>query len=127
MTKSEDPNAKVLINWVIYECAEAVRIAGILLQPIMPTKAEELLDNLGVDRERRTVEFARKGADTNYGTPPLMTNNIKPNGFQSLFPPVAAVDLPDAPIDAPKGKGKVKNRLGQVASSLAQEARESKK
>ncbi|CAG1987839.1 unnamed protein product [Fusarium graminearum] len=124
MTKSEDPNAKVLINWVIYECAEAVRIAGILLQPIMPTKAEELLDNLGVDRERRTVEFARKGADTNYGTPPLMTNNIKPNGFQSLFPPVAAVDLPDAPIDAPKGKGKVKNRLGQVASSLAQEARE---
>ncbi|EKJ76884.1 hypothetical protein FPSE_03070 [Fusarium pseudograminearum CS3096] len=124
MTKSEDPNAKVCINWVIYECAEAVRIAGILLQPIMPTKAEELLDNLGVDRERRTIEFARKGADTEYGTPPLMTNNIKPNSFQSLFPPVAAVDLPDAPIDAPKGKGKVKNRLGQVASSLAQEARE---
>ncbi|KAF0636053.1 hypothetical protein FPSE5266_03070 [Fusarium pseudograminearum] len=102
MTKSEDPNAKVCINWVIYECAEAVRIAGILLQPIMPTKAEELLDNLGVDRERRTIEFARKGADTEYGTPPLMTNNIKPNSFQSLFPPVAAVDLPDAPIDAPK-------------------------
>jgi methionyl-tRNA synthetase len=127
MTKNEDPNARVLINWVIYRCAEAVRIAGILLQPVMPTKAETLLDNLGVKPERRTIEFARKGADLEYGTPPLTTNNIKPDAYKSLFPPVAAVDLPDAPINPAKGKGKVKNRLGRVAGSLAQEGRESKK
>lgn len=46
---------------------EALRIAGILLQPIMPVKAVELLDRLGVDPKEREWENAvwqdRAGVD----------------------------------------------------------------
>lgn len=124
MAKDQDPNARTRIDWVIFRCAEAVRIAGILLQPIMPTKAEKLLDGLGVKAERRTIEFARKDADLEYGTSPLPTKSTRPDAFATLFPPVAAVEEPNTPIKAPKSK--TKNRLGKVASALAQEAKDGK-
>ncbi|KAJ4024473.1 methionyl-tRNA synthetase [Fusarium irregulare] len=124
MVKDQDPNARTRIDWVIFRCAEAVRIAGILLQPIMPTKAQKLLDGLGVKAERRTIEFARKDADLEYGTPALPTKGAKPDAFATLFPPVAAVEEPTTTIKAPKSK--TKNRLGKVASALAQEAKDGK-
>lgn len=124
MVKDQDPNARTRIDWVIFRCAEAVRIAGILLQPIMPTKAAKLLDGLGVEAERRTIDFAHKDADLKYGTPALPTKGAKPDAFATLFPPVAAVEEPTTPIKAPKSK--TKNRLGKVAGALAQEAKDGK-
>lgn len=46
----------------------ALRLAGILLQPIMPAKSVEILDRLGVPEKERTWEHAvwngRQGVDT---------------------------------------------------------------
>ncbi|KAA8623066.1 MetG Methionyl-tRNA synthetase [Pyrenophora tritici-repentis] len=57
------------VDKIIYLSAEALRIAGILLQPYMPNKANQLLDQLGVDRDRRTFEYCKIDADLDYGTP----------------------------------------------------------
>ncbi|KAM0272462.1 hypothetical protein ACHAPA_002213 [Fusarium lateritium] len=137
IAKETDPGAQVRLDWVIYRCAEALRIAGIFLQPVMPSRAAELLDGLGVKQERRTVDFACKNADLEYGAKPVPKEGWVPNPFQSLFPPVAGIELPDkkALVDTdhskktrsvlPKTK-KVRNRLGRVVQSLAGEAQTSK-
>ncbi|KAF4990384.1 hypothetical protein FGRMN_8519 [Fusarium graminum] len=132
LVKKTEPDARVRLNWVIYRCAEALRIAGIFLQPVMPSRAAELLDGLGVKPERRTVDFACKGADLDYGLKPVPRENLQPNAFDSLFPPVAGTELPDIQTVAAKdnsketsSKGKAKkpkNRLGRVVQSLAEEA-----
>ncbi|KAE8147685.1 tRNA synthetases class I (M)-domain-containing protein [Aspergillus avenaceus] len=52
---------------ILYNVAESLRIAGILLQPFMPTKSKELLDVLRVDNSRRTFSAAALGSDAEYG------------------------------------------------------------
>jgi methionyl-tRNA synthetase len=103
----------------------------------MPSRAAELLDGLGVKQERRTVEFACKNADLEYGAKPVPKEGWVPNPFQSLFPPVAGIELPDeeAVVGTDHSKKhqsmsqktkKVKNRLGRVVQSLADEVQTSK-
>ena len=58
---------------------------GIFLQPFMPNKATEMLDMLGVPKEHRTFEYARLGADFEYGTPVQTPGKGK---VQALFPPL---------------------------------------
>lgn len=54
---------------IIFLCAEALRLTGIFLQPFMPNKACELLDMLGVESEKRSLQYADVCADNSYGTP----------------------------------------------------------
>lgn len=60
---------KEKVNGIIYLCAESLRICGILLQPYMPSKAQQLLDQLGVDPAKRMFQDVEFGSDTTYGTP----------------------------------------------------------
>ncbi|KAI1016852.1 hypothetical protein LB504_006993 [Fusarium proliferatum] len=127
IVKEQDANARTRLNWVIYRSAEALRIAGILLQPVMPEKATQLLDGLGVKPERRTVEYARADADLDYGTEAAIVSQ-KPDAFGSMFPPVAGIELPDFEVVA--GMEGPKNRLGRVVLAMAEEiqkAREGEK
>lgn len=127
IVKEQDANARTRLNWVIYRSAEALRIAGILLQPVMPEKAAQLLDGLGVKLERRTVEYARPDADLDYGTEAAIVSQ-KPDAFGSMFPPVAGIELPDFEVVA--GMEGTKNRLGRVVLAMAEEiqkAREGEK
>lgn len=41
---------------------ETLRVSGILLQPFIPSKAQQLLDLLGIDEGQRSVAFASLGA-----------------------------------------------------------------
>lgn len=52
---------------VIYLCMEASRILSILCQPIIPTLATRLLNRIDVSPERRTLAYAKVGADDSYG------------------------------------------------------------
>ena len=56
---------------------EACRVAGILLQPVMPTKMASLLDRLGVANDQRYFEHATQ-----------LSNQPKPLGNMDgvLFP-----------------------------------------
>lgn len=52
---------------VIFLCIEGLRVPGIMLQPFMPEKAAELLDRLGVRRDRRDITWALgMGKDAEY-------------------------------------------------------------
>jgi methionyl-tRNA synthetase len=77
---------RLRIDSIIFHCAEAIRIVGILLQPYMPTKAAQLLDMMGVDESRRTFDDARFEADYTYGVPKLPPGS---DAFDSLFPPLS--------------------------------------
>ena len=57
------------IDRVVYWNAELLRLAGILLQPIMPATAKRLLDMLGVSEERRDWYWCYVGKDGAYGKP----------------------------------------------------------
>lgn len=92
-TTSEASNSNealcVRLDQAIYLTAEALRIVGILLQPVMPTKAVELLDILGVGHGRRTFEYAQLGADGDYGLPMKPPGKSKDGG---LFPQLPVED-----------------------------------
>jgi methionyl-tRNA synthetase len=73
------------VERTVFYSAESVRIAGILLQPFMPTKASELLDMIGVDPSRRTFDDAMVGSDTTYGEAKI---SIGKGAWDGLFPPL---------------------------------------
>ena len=73
------------LDTVVFICAEALRITGILLQPYMPGKAGALLDMLGVEQTMRSFRHAAAGADSLYGVSKLDLGS----GYQgTLFPPI---------------------------------------
>ncbi|KAL6706860.1 methionyl-tRNA synthetase [Coniothyrium glycines] len=75
------------VDRIVFLGAEALRLSGILLQPYMPNKASEMLDQLGVHPDRRSFAFCRPGADLHYGVPIAS----KPLGaMHGLFPPLAS-------------------------------------
>jgi methionyl-tRNA synthetase len=75
------------VDRIVYLAAEALRMTGILLQPYMPNKANMLLDQLGVQQDRRTLEYCKPDADLDYGTP-LVELGVAHQGV--LFPPLSS-------------------------------------
>lgn len=73
------------INTTIFLAAEALRHAAILLQPFMPRKAAQLADMLGVDRSRRSLEWAAFGNDFTYGESMV---DLGAGTEGTLFPPL---------------------------------------
>ncbi|KAI8980507.1 tRNA synthetases class I (M)-domain-containing protein [Pilobolus umbonatus] len=67
------------LNRVLYYSLEACRVAGILLQPIMPTKMNSLLDRLSVPQEQRSFKDAFAL---------LETERKIVNSSEVLFPPL---------------------------------------
>ncbi|KAI8642144.1 tRNA synthetases class I (M)-domain-containing protein [Parasitella parasitica] len=55
---AKQPQDKERLDTVLYYSLEACRVAGILLQPVMPTKMNHLLTRLGVSKENRLFKNA---------------------------------------------------------------------
>jgi methionyl-tRNA synthetase len=55
---------------VLYCIAEVTRIGAILASPFLPQKSSITLDLLGVDPDKRTLEYAGWSRDTTYGKIP---------------------------------------------------------
>ncbi|KAI9260559.1 tRNA synthetases class I (M)-domain-containing protein [Phascolomyces articulosus] len=51
----KDPSQKERLDQVIYHAIESCRVAGILLQPVLPSKMNTLLTRLGVPSEKRSL------------------------------------------------------------------------
>ncbi|KYK57244.1 methionyl-tRNA synthetase [Drechmeria coniospora] len=127
LVKRAGSESRTLLNWIIYNSAEALRIAGILLQPMMPTKATELLDELGVKPERRTVQYAHKGKDADYGTAAGRSQDApRIKKWDTLFPPTPSANDSDVEVRRQLREmllHKTKNPMNQMAELLAMEAR----
>lgn len=70
---------------IVFQGVESLRIAGILLQPVMPRKMNQLLDMLGVKNEHRTFEMASFCADREYGDSFV---DLGKGHVGALFPPL---------------------------------------
>lgn len=66
-TDELDKERILVRSYIVYLTGEALRIGTVLVQPFMPALSWEILDLLGVDKKRRTAEYAAVGADTDYG------------------------------------------------------------
>jgi methionyl-tRNA synthetase len=66
LSKSEDPSDRERFGTVLYTTLEVVRIAALLVQPVMPESAARLLDLLGQPADARS--FAALGARLAPGT-----------------------------------------------------------
>ncbi|KAJ1984953.1 methionyl-tRNA synthetase [Dimargaris verticillata] len=62
LAASGDDHAQQRLAMVLFLALETARIAGIVLQPIIPTKASQLLDAIGVPLHRRQWSDAQYGA-----------------------------------------------------------------
>ncbi len=128
LAKQHETLSPLLLNWTIHRSAEALRIAAILLQPVMPGKMKRLLDEMGVQPERRTVAHARPDADDAYGTAnDNPSNHDRANKHLTLFPPMASGDVSDAEVlqqlKKYLGKKATKSKMNQMVELLAMEAR----
>lgn len=87
----EERTEPYAVDRVIYTGVETLRIVGILLQPFMPQKADELLARLGVQNvpEKRSFDAAQYGADFDYGVPSV---EVKKGVEGALFPPLITED-----------------------------------
>ena len=62
-------NSQARLDIVVYIILECIRVAGILLQPVIPSSADLLLSHIHVDEKDRTFQDAQmygrktKGAD----------------------------------------------------------------
>jgi len=55
----------------------------------MPEKSAQLLDTIGVDESRRTLQYAVFGTDADYGEPKIPVGK---DVWESLFPPLPVED-----------------------------------
>jgi methionyl-tRNA synthetase len=123
LAKNTDERSQLLLDWVIFNSAEALRIAGILLQPIMPSKTARLLDEMGVKPERRTIAFTSVGADVDYGTGPAAGITKK---WDTIFPPTPSAEFSDQEVLSTLKavlSQKTRNKMNQMVEFLAMEAR----
>ena len=62
----DSPEAQAKVDTILYVTLEALRVSGILLQPIAPSLAAALLDRLAVPPAERTLahaDFGRSGGE----------------------------------------------------------------
>ena len=58
-TLAKDPAASGRLDEVLYEVAEAVRIAAVLLSPVMPSSSVEILRRVGAEANGATLDLDR--------------------------------------------------------------------
>ncbi|KAK3995641.1 putative methionine--tRNA ligase [Cladorrhinum sp. PSN332] len=95
--KKPDPNDRAVAERSLFLSAEAMRIAGILLQPYLPGKATRLLDIMGVDPAKRSFSDAVLYGDYTYGEPLVAPGTTSED---SLFPPL----IEDTDIEFPASR-----------------------
>lgn len=57
----KDPANKVRVGWHLYSYAEAIRIASVLLWPVMPAKMEELWRRIGCSHYAEALKNNGRG------------------------------------------------------------------
>lgn len=98
LSKKPTPENTELLHQIIYTSAETARVVCILLQPFMPTKMNQALEELNVDPSKRTFEYAHYGRDDSYGKgAAAQAQALRPNNHNginkarydtTLFPPL---------------------------------------
>lgn len=81
---AKEPGSKDRLDTVLWYAMESTRLAALLLQPIMPTKTAEILDQLGVRSEERTWSQCQLGQ----GWQAEPESRFVKAGSSPMFPPL---------------------------------------
>jgi methionyl-tRNA synthetase len=92
-----------LVGGVLYTAAELVRIATILLYPIMPTKMREIRTVFGLTDDTLTLDSARTWFELPHGHKIRFANSIFPRLDAADIPSPTAVPQGEIPEQAPVG------------------------
>src|SRR5271168_2429591 len=103
----------MIMQSILFRVGEAVRVGSILAQPFMPVKAIALLDELNVAPFRRSYQFARWGADRQYGK----TFDQKP---VTVFPKMHWMEKP-SDVGGYKQQRKLRKQEADENSGLSEE------
>lgn len=60
LAKTDRESDRLHLKSVIHLALETLRVCGILLQPVIPTLSERLLNRLGIPKNRRSFDCAKK-------------------------------------------------------------------
>ncbi|KAJ1663637.1 methionyl-tRNA synthetase [Coemansia sp. RSA 1813] len=82
IVKQTYPESRVRLQTVLFYTLETVRIAAIMLQPVMPMKTELLLNHLSVSKTERSWKHAQFGA----GWQTVVPNQVSGSSVSALFP-----------------------------------------
>lgn len=93
----------------------------------MPEKASQLLDEMNVNPERRTLDWAVRRKDDSYG---LLSSDpragVRVKSWDTIFPPLPAAEYSDQEMNellAEVVESPTKNRTNKMTEFLAMEAR----
>ena len=109
-TLAKDPASADRLTQVLFDAAEAVRLAAVLLEPVMPSSSREILRRVGASTEGvlfdRDGRWRTDGARTLLQEGPLWPRKEIPTVSDNPLPPdqpapEARVDAPQAPPKAP--------------------------
>ncbi|KAF9305622.1 methionyl-tRNA synthetase [Mortierella antarctica] len=81
---AKEPSSKERLDTVLWYAMESTRQAALLLQPIMPSKTAEILDQLGVRSDERTWSHAQLGK----GWQAESVSRALKAGGTPMFPPL---------------------------------------
>ncbi|KFH66879.1 methionyl-tRNA synthetase [Podila verticillata NRRL 6337] len=81
---AKEPGSEDRLDTVLWYAMESTRLAALLLQPVMPTKAAEILDQLGVRSEERTWNQCQLGQ----GWQAEPASRFLKAGGSPMFPPL---------------------------------------
>ncbi|ETN38575.1 methionine-tRNA ligase [Cyphellophora europaea CBS 101466] len=86
--KERDEASQLATRWAVFEAADSLRVAAILLQPFMPAKMTQALDMLGVPPEQRHWHAELANKVPVYGKPFFDLEKGERRPEQTLFPPL---------------------------------------
>ena len=113
---AKDPSKAGQLNGALADTAEAVRIAAVLLSPIMPASSAEILRRLGDDRAQRD---RRLDADTAWRT----SGEKQILNAGALWPRIEAdkvVSVTDETPKAPEASASARPETGELRRDLAE-------
>jgi methionyl-tRNA synthetase len=91
---AKDPAAASRLGQVLFDVAEVVRVAAVLLLPIMPGSAREILRRVGETADPATLRLDRDGAWRASGERTLVKG-------EALWPRLEAASAPEPPARGP--------------------------
>jgi methionyl-tRNA synthetase len=118
---ARDPHQADRLSQVLFDVAEAVRIAAVLLLPIMPRSAAEILRRVGETAAAESLRLDdaawRRGGARKIEKAPALWPRVETND-KSRSKPVEEKSAPSAP-SAPSGEASAPSASGTAPSSSA--------
>jgi methionyl-tRNA synthetase len=100
-TLAKDPKNADRVTQVLFECTEAIRLAAVLLSPVMPASSREILRRVGASAE--DLSLTRDGVWRADGERVLQQAGALWPRKESSKEPIHVSDKPEPPAAAPTG------------------------